>query len=176
MEISGNSYNQPVNFYTKNTENMIPTYKEGENRLYTENVFVPETVAKKVTKPIRKTKKNKRLNTFDTEYLPDEASDTTIKENENNFFIQKEENKIFNNIKKSFEWFVSSTPLINYFFLRQKKERLRQTVEKLNDISQNVDELLTTAVPYGENGNMYSDYAKNLTDAAIILNKANKNL
>ena len=75
MEISGNSINQPVNFYPKNTGNNINMAIDGENHLYQANIFAHEFAAmqnkKNITLPIRKKRKSKRLNTMDTDYLPD---------------------------------------------------------------------------------------------------------
>lgn len=183
MDISPNSLNQPVSFFTKNTGNNINMAIEGgENHLYGANVFSPELNeqlnAKNHTKPIKKRRKSKRLNTIDTDYLPDEALDEPvhIQEDENNFFITSENNKIQKNIKKAFEYFLENTPLINYFFLKARKQKIQMTVQTLNDINQNVDELLNTAVPYGEESKIYTDIAKNLTDAASILGKAKKGL
>ena len=65
---------------------------------------------------------------------------------------------------------------MNYFFLKQKKQRIQKTVESLNDITQNVDELMNTTVPYGEETNLYHDIARNLTNAANIIGKANKEM
>ncbi len=60
--------------------------------------------------------------------------------------------------------------------MKKKKENLQKAVETLNDINQNVDDLLNTAVPYGEAANVYTDIAKNLTNAANIMGKANKQI
>ncbi len=181
MEISGNSINQPVNFYPKNTENTINMAIDGEKYLYQSNIFSPEFVAmqnkKNVSIPIRKKRKSKRLNTMDTDYLPDEViMDETTKNKADNFFILEENSQKKNNLKKAVEHFFISTPLFNYFFLKRKQQKIQKTVEKLSDISENVDELLNSAVPYGEETLVYRDIAKNLTDAANILGKANKEI
>ena len=60
--------------------------------------------------------------------------------------------------------------------MRKKEQNIKKAVETLNDISQNVDELLNTAVPYGEETDVYNDIANNLTKAVNILGNANKNL
>ena len=39
---------------------------------------------------------------------------------------------------------------------------------------QNADELMNLSVPYGENGKVYQNIAQNLTDAANVIGKANK--
>ena len=180
MEISGNSINQPVNFYPKNTGNTINMAIDGENHFYQSNIFAPEFGAinskKNITIPIRKKRKSKRLNTIDTDYLPDEIIEESSKEDADNFFIAEEKNNIKESLKKIIEHFLTATPLINYFFLKKKHQKIQKTVETLSDISQNVDELLNSAVPYGEERTVYQDIAKNLTDAANLLGKANKEL
>ena len=114
---------------------------------------------------------------MDTDYLPDEViMDETTKNKADNFFILEENSQKKNNLKKAVEHFFISTPLFNYFFLKRKQQKIQKTVEKLSDISENVDELLNSAVPYGEETLVYRDIAKNLTDAANILGKANKEI
>ena len=176
MEISGNS--QPVGFYTKNTGNTINMAINEDNSLYPRNIFAPEfmteTIKKNASLP-KKRRKSKRLNTLDSDYLPDEVEEVTeTKEDSNNFFVKEETNTINKNIQKAWEHFLTSTPLINYFFMQRKKNNIQKAVETLNNISQNVDELLNTAVPYGEAATVYTDVAKNLTDAANIIGKTNK--
>ena len=60
--------------------------------------------------------------------------------------------------------------------VRKKTVKIQKTVEELNDITQNVDELLNSAVPYGEEKELYTSIAKNLTDAATIMGRAQKNI
>ena len=64
--------------------------------------------------------------------------------------------------------------MVNYSFLKNKTKKIQHAVETLNDITQDVDEMLNTAVPYGENQEVYNKIAKNLIDAAGIIGKANK--
>lgn len=180
MEISGSNYNKSVNFFPANTGKNTNILAEGENHIYSSENILQENFlkisGKTVSSPIKKRRKSKRLNTIDSEYLYDEPD---IKEAENksdNFFIEKEKNEIWGKIKKSFCSFYMKTPLINYFFLKNKKHTIQKTVEKLNDINQNVDELLNSGVPYGEEKTIYTDIAQNLTDAALLLGKVNKNL
>ena len=71
---------------------------------------------------------------------------------------------------------MQKAPVINYFFLKRKTKTIKNTVNSLNNINQNVDELLNTAIPYGETSVIYQDIAKNLTQAANIISEANKNL
>ncbi len=170
MEIPSNNINQPVTFYTKNTGNTINMAID-DNQFYQSNIFSPELNEqiinnKKVTKPIRKKRKNKRLNTLDSDYLPD-----AIDEEDGNFFI-----KSSLNIQKKIEYILENLPLINYFYMRNKGKKIRQTVEILNDINENVDELLNSKVPYGEEKEIYSSVAKNLGKAINLIGKANKKI
>ncbi len=180
MEISSNSLNQPVNFYTKNTGNNINMAIEGENSLYQSNIFAPEFGIKRAEKipssPHRKKRKSKRLNTIDTDYLPDEIENSDSNNQNDNFFLIQNKNSVIERLKKAFDNFIISTPLLNYFFLKQKHKRIQKTVETLNNINQNVDELVNTAVPFGEEETVYKDIAENLTKAAVILGKAGKNI
>ena len=180
MEISSNSINQPVNFYTKNTGNTINMAIDEDNRILNGNIFASElgiTSTKPINKPSKRKRKNKRLNTYDTDYLPDEAEEPEIKEAEkDNFFISSQAENIINKTKKRLYYIVSITPLINYFILRNKTNKIKKTVEKLTEINQDVDELLNTKVPYGEESKLYTDIAENLTNAANIIGKANRNI
>ncbi len=180
MEISGNNLNQPVNFYTKNTGNNINMAIGNDNQLYGSNVFSGEIFSQELNRhasvPVRKKRKSKRLNTLDSDYLPDEAIEDENTHQNNNFFLEKEQNNIINRFKKTLEHFFTATPLINYFFLKRKKQQIKKTVETLNNINQNVDELMNSAIPYGESSELYGNIAKNLTEAASILGQTNKEL
>lgn len=181
MEISGNSLNQPVNFYTKNTGNTINLAINDPNLPIT-NVFAPEFESKEKIKSIsqntkRKKSKNKRLNTYDTDYLPDETAETEVSENNaDNIFSSQSENKIKKNIKKTIEHMVTTIPLINYCYLRQKEKTLKNAVNTLTGINQNVDELLNISVPIGEETALYKDIANNLNSAVHIIGSANKEI
>lgn len=183
MEISGSSINQPVAFFSKNTGNNINMAIDNDNRPYLSNVFSPELneqiINKKHTKSIKRKRNSKRLNTIDTEYLPDESMENPITPQvnaDNNFFIASEESHFKRNIKKAVSYFLENIPLINYFYLKRKKNNIEKTVETLKNINQNVDELLNTTIPYGEESELYSSIAKNLTDAANVLCKSKKDL
>lgn len=178
MDILG-GVNQPVEFYTKNTGNSVNTIISSDNQPVVSNVFSPELneflVKKNHQKYNKRLRQNKRLNTIDSEYLPDEstAEPDNLSEEEN-IFKSYYENRLINKIKKFFAYFVENTPLVNYFSLKRKKYKIQKTVSSLNDISQNVDELLNTAVPYGEEKNLYGSIVKNLNDAVTIIGEANK--
>ena len=92
------------------------------------------------------------------------------KYSENNFFKPKE-----NAFNKAFKFIFTSIPLINYFYLKNKSKEIKKAVDKLNNLSQDVDDLITSQIPYGEDKNTYTDIAKNLTNAASLISESNKN-
>ncbi len=175
MEISASNYNNPVNFYPKNTGNNINMSVESDPQIYSTNVFMSEFVQQpkiKTNVPAKKKRRSKRLNTIDSEYFPDETEEIKSTKPDGNFFIEQKSNPIKPKIVKM----LKSVPLINYFFLKQKTRKIKNTVESLNNINQNVDELVNTAVPYGERTEVYQALAKNLTEAANIIGMSNKEL
>ncbi len=176
MEILGSSLTQSVNFYIKNAGNNIGMTEKNENIFSAQGNALSENAIKNsyttVSHPNKRKRKNKRLNTIDSDYLMDEPFDINETEVKPvNLFIEKKENAFINTIKKKVNLFFTKTPLINYFFLKRKKNTIQETVEKLNNINQNVDELINTNVPYGEESYLYTDIAENLTKAASILGK-----
>ena len=178
MDISGSNLNQPVSFYQKNTGNNINYPISGNNHLYTSNVFIQETqaqslIANNILKP-KKRSKSKRLNTVDSDYLPDDTEIALTQENQDNFFVTKKDSNSIEKLFKFLNLFIKNTPLINYFFLKDKEKNIKKTVNTLYDISQNVDELMNTAVPYGEETELYNNIAMNLTKAANIIGETNK--
>ncbi|MBQ4122867.1 hypothetical protein IJD44_03985 [bacterium] len=181
MDISS-SLNQPVGFYTKSTGNTINTALSSEGQSVVSNVFSAEIneqiIKRKNIKQDKRIRKSKRLNTMDSDYLPDEAIDeeSLLFENEENIFVSYDEKKPVNRIKKVFKYFFENMPLLNYFFLKKKKFRIEKAVMTLHDISRNVDEMLNTAVPYGEENVLYSNIARNLNEAATIIVNANKDM
>ncbi len=179
MEINS-GLNQPVTFFTKNTGNSINTIVDNENYpSFSTNVFTAELNEKRLNqaKKIKK-RRSKRLNTIDSDYLPDEVMPETAVQQEdvNNFFLAPEESVFKKNFKKAINYLFENIPVINYMYLRKKTVKIQKTVEELNDITQNVDELLNSAVPYGEEKELYTSIAKNLTDAATIMGRAQKNI
>ena len=177
MDISG-GLNRPVNIYGASTGNNISIASETENKLYGANILSSEFIIKEAekvtTKPQKRRKKTGRLNTIDTNFLPDEISENEEHETELNFFVENTKTKIITKIKTFIEYLLKSLPIINCVYLKRKSEKIQQTVEELTDIMQNADELINASVPYGESGKIYKNIAQNLTDAAIVIGKANK--
>ncbi len=180
MEISANGLNQPVNFYQKNTGNTINMAIDEDVRAYQTNIFAPEhaSTASNTTGNIRSKgkRKNKKLNATDSEFFAvSETENPAVKEESSeNFFIVSEDT--FKRFKKKLSNCVSSIPLLNYFILKKRTQKLQNTVSQLSDIKENVDEMINAVVAQGEEEELYSDIAKNLTAAANIIGEANKDL
>jgi len=173
MDIS-NKIDTPVNMYAGNSINFVPS---GENKIYGGNIFSSEFAQKEKTDVKKsksaKKKKSRRLNTMDTDFLPNETEDASDTK-ENNFFNTPKINPQIEKLKKAADYIFTSIPAVNIFYLKNKERRIHQTVEKLSSIVQNADELLSSAVPSGEGRIVYENIAKNLTDAAIAIGEANK--
>lgn len=175
MEIGGNNLSEPVKFYTKNTENLIKRNVENTDISKMPNIFSGEYEIKEKTKlatsPIKKKRRSKRLNVLDTEYISEER---IVQNQEENIFITKKETKKATSISKILNFVFTKIPIINYVFLKKKKNEIQTTVEKLNGINQNIDDLMSCSVPFGEDKKYYDDIANNLTSAANIIGKSEK--
>ena len=130
MEISG-GINNPVNMYGTATGNNLNLAVESENKIYGSNIFSSEFIQKEAVKamsnPHKKRRSGKRLNTIDTDFLPDEvAENPNNAESASNFFVNKKTNKIKEKLKKSIEYIFTSIPLINCFYLKQKEIRIQR--------------------------------------------------
>lgn len=176
MDISG--LNRPVEFYNKNTGNNINYINETERNSRMSNIFSPgpmfdmsKTNEKKERKKIRR---NKRLNTVDSDYIPDEVSEDSKKSEDENFFIGKKERFSYEKIKEITCEILIKIPLANYFLLRKKEKNIKNTVRSLNDINRDMDDLMNMTVPSGEEEIFYANIAQNLTNAASIIGKSNK--
>lgn len=179
MDIS-NGMNIPINMYGSATGNNINLAVESENKIYGANIFSNEYAIKETKKnisaPVKKKKRNRRLNTIDSDFLPYETEEIKTEEAPLNFFIEKKQNPALQKLKKIYEYLLTTIPLVNYFYLRHKEQKIENTVKQLNDIIQNADELMNTAVPFGENNKIYQNIAQNLNKAAIVIGKVNKEL
>lgn len=175
MEIGGNNLSEPVRFYTKNTENLIKRNVENTDISKTANIFAGEITLREkeklVTSPIKKKRKSKRLNVLDSEYISDERIEQN---NEENIFLTKKESKKGISLKKITNFIFTKIPIINYVFLKNKKQEIQTTVEKLSGINQDIDDLMSSSVPFGEDKKYYDDIANNLTSAANILGKSER--
>lgn len=176
MEINGsNNFSEPVRFYNKNTENIIKQEFEKESASSAANLFqyanMKKENSKTISHPIKRKRNGKRLNVIDSEYFPERTEEAGIKETDNIFSStvpQKKENII----SKSVKFVFTKVPLLNCFFLKKKSENIKETVKKLNDITSDVDMMLETQIPYGEDTTYYESLAKNLSNAAEIIGKS----
>ena len=65
--------------------------------------------------------------------------------------------------------------ITHYFYLKNKSKEIKKAVETLNNLSQDVDDLITSPIPYGESKNTYTNIANNLNNVASLINETNKN-
>lgn len=180
MEISANGLNQPVNFYQKNTGNTINMAIDEDVRSYQTNIFSSEHALNPTDKAenarIRGKRKNKKLNATDSEFFAvDNVLDSANEENPENFFITVKDS-FFKKLKKSVNRFISKIPGLNYFYLKKQTKKLQNTLTELANIKENVDEMINAVVAQGEEEELYSDIAKNLTAAANIIGKSQQGL
>ena len=179
MEITGSSINQPVSFYPKNTGNTINMAINEENLEYIPNLFGKEHKIKEKSKEKaeKKRRKNNRLNAIDSEYITDSVSyNAEAEETRGNFFIQNTEGNGVKKIARKVRKIIKGVPLINYFILKERTKRIEKRVEELNDITQEVEEMINGAVPYGEEGAIYGKIADKLIVGANIVKETNKEI
>ena len=177
MDIS-NGINRTMGVYNSNTQNNLGI--EHENKIYTADLYPNEFSLKEseklITPPSKKRKKNHRLNTIDTDFLPDETDFVPIEDKKDNFFVDQQSltSKAINKMNNSIKFIVENIPIVNYFYLRKKEEKIQKTIEELNKIIENTDELINSRVPYGEDGRVYQKIAEGLSNGANVIGKANK--
>lgn len=132
---------------------------------YSRNIQQPSTI------PIEKPK-IKRLNTMDNHFLllEDNIEDKAAKES------PKDINHAWVAFKSLFKKVVSKIPVINYFFLKEKQAKLKVTLQDLNSINSNVDELINLSFPMEENFDKYKIISENLIKANEIHSKIIKEI
>lgn len=141
-----------------------------------QNVF--SQVPAKMTNPVRVEKKTsfkKRLNIFDNSFLQNEQNmvDATKKNEANNSIVKSDFNQILKSIRVVFRGILEKVPVVNYFALKEKQNKIKETINTLNSINNDVDELINLSVPsYGE----LSDKYKILTDSLIKANNINSQI
>lgn len=129
-----------------------------------QNVFsqpIPKNIKSKGTNPI------KRLNTYDNDFLPQEDVSNQIQKS-NNIFKHSDFSQFSNHLMAAFKGLITNTPVINYFIMKDRQSKLKQTLNKLNSINSDVDELINLSVPFGEKTDKYKMLCENLVKANQI--------
>lgn len=116
-----------------------------------------------------KKKKSKRLNAYDNELLYQEEA---VKINLDKNYSKNVLGKSFKSLMKAFG---SRLPVVNYFLMKDKKNRIKNTLNTLNSITDSVDEILNTSSPYGET-DKYDTLWQKLMEAKNINSKLNDEL
>lgn len=107
----------------------------------------------------------KRLNIYDNNFMPqDEVSIQEVNQNS----VNQNSKFSFNQMVVAFKGLVAKTPVLNYFILSEKRDRLRDTLNRLNSINAEVNELTSLKSPYGERDDKYNMLCSNLARANQI--------
>lgn len=133
-----------------------------------QNVFsnsIPKNINQQ--KNEKKTNTIKRLNVFDNYFLQDkQPPEENLKNNQSNkFFISSDFKQVFKSLQVVFKGTLEKVPVVNYFVLRDKQNRIKETIKTLSTINNDMDELISLSYPYGE-----SDKYKMLSETIIKAN------
>lgn len=143
------------------------------------NVF--SQIPAKVSNPVKQEKKAnpiKRLNVFDNHFLQDSedisglSPDTDAKKPlpKSDFeHLLVSINNVLNNI-------LVKIPVVNYFVLKERQNKLKENIKSLNSINSDVDELINLSVPYGEQSEKYRALSENLMRANNINSQIRKEI
>lgn len=132
--------------------------------VHTQSVASPfgEQSSKKITK-------SKRLNAYDSELLYQEEA---IKVDLADKTPKNIMGKSFSSLLLAFG---SRLPIVNYFLLKDKKNKIKRTLDTLNSINDSVDEIINTSSPYGET-DKYDALWQKIMEANNINSKFNNEL
>lgn len=145
-----------------------------------QNVF--SQVSSKATDPVKVEKKTnfkKRLNVFDNSFLQNGQNMVDVsKINEgNNSIVKPDFHQILKSMKVVFRGIMEKVPVVNYFSLKEKQNKIKETINTLNSINNDVDELINLSVPsYGELADKYKFLSENLIKANNINSQIRKEI
>lgn len=123
-------------------------------------------------------KVNKRINAYDNELLYyEEVSRLNQTESDsNNFFLKSDSQKVWLAFKRLIKNIAVRLPIINYFVLKEKQNKLKTTLADLNSINSSMDELINSSVPFGEQSDKYKKFSENIVKANNIHAKIKKEI
>lgn len=135
-----------------------------------EEPSIPENVPIFGAAKINPIQENKRLNTMDSHFMVEaEPKKITFGNtvSKNPFWSPDFQQlaQTFNSVAKKV---LVKVPVVNYFVLKDKHKRLKQTVERLNTLNNDMDELLKSKMPYGEQYTIYKSLSESLMKANSI--------
>ncbi len=137
------------------------------------NVFATSPI----TQNKKKKKTNNRFNISDNEFLDETNYVPPIEQPQTeNLFAVQSQPTILDNVSKSIKGAMKYVPVLNSIILKGKSLKLQKTLNGLNEISRNVDDIITTSMPYGEEDIRYSEITKNLSDASTLFEQAKKDI
>lgn len=154
---------------------------EGSQGLSYKQPSEPQKTNIFTTSPIsqnkKKKKSNNRFNISDNEFLDETNYIPPIEQAQTeNLFAVQTEPTILDNVSKSIKGAMKYVPVLNSIILKGKSIKLQKTLNGLNEINRNVDDIITTSMPYGEEDRKYSEITKNLSDASTLLEQAKKDI
>ncbi len=154
---------------------------EGSQGLSYKQPSEPQKANIFTTSPIsqnkKKKKSNNRFNISDNEFLDETNYIPPIEQAQSeNLFAVQAEPTILDNVSKSIKGAMKYVPVLNSIILKGKSIKLQKTLNGLNEINRNVDDIITTSMPYGEEDRKYSEITKNLSDASTLLEQAKKDI
>lgn len=154
---------------------------EGSQGLSYKQPSEPQKTNIFTTSPIsqnkKKKKSNNRFNISDNEFLDETNYIPPIEQAQSeNLFAVQAEPTILDNVSKSIKGAMKYVPVLNSIILKGKSIKLQKTLNGLNEINRNVDDIITTSMPYGEEDRKYSEITKNLSDASTLLEQAKKDI
>ncbi len=118
--------------------------------------------------------KSKRINAMDSQLffneIDNKANDHADKLQTNNF------EQFTKTLGVAFRGLLTKLPVINYFVMKDKHDRLKQTISNLNSINSNVDEMMKTSMPYGEQAEVYKVLTENIMKANNIHSQIQKEI
>lgn len=125
----------------------------------------------------KKKKANNRFNISDNEFLDETNYVPPVEQPQTeNLFAVQSQPTILDNVSKSIKGAMKYVPVLNSIILKGKSIKLQKTLNGLNEINRNVDDIITTSMPYGEEDIRYSEITKNLSDASTLLEQAKKDI
>ena len=137
------------------------------------NVFATSPI----TQNKKKKKTNNRFNISDNEFLDETNYVPPVEQPQTeNLFAVQSQPTILDNVSKSIKGAMKYVPVLNSIILKGKSLKLQKTLNGLNEISRNVDDIITTSMPYGEEDIRYSEITKNLSDASTLFEQAKKDI
>lgn len=178
MKIPKDNTTNPDFYFNPSIENIA--IDELELDLSTKQNVFSKVSSKNIAlvKSEKKTNPIKRLNIFDNYFLQNEQIVTGVSKNEepNKSLVKPDANQILRSMKVVFRGILEKIPVMNYFVLKEKQNKIKETIMSLDSLNNEVDELINLSVPYGETSDKYKILSENLMKANNINSQIRKEI